>query len=188
MFRSVISPLAASAASLLVASVTPALAQTADFNLQSQPAVNAIPMFARQAGIQIVAPAGKLDGINTQAVQGAMDRHVALKKLLAGTPLVVSSDDGKVVILQLADAPKPEPAPAARSKPEALNSATDDRPMDEVVVSGYVQSLEEARAIKRDAVGHEEAIVAEDIAAFPDLNLAESLQRVPGPQLHLRQM
>jgi len=170
--------LAYSAACLLVASVTPALAQTADFNLQSQPAVNAIPMFARQAGIQIVAPAGKLDGISTQAVQGAMDRHVALKKLLAGTPLVVSSDDGKVVILQLADAPKP--APAVHSKPEALNNAAEDRPMDEVVVSGYVQSLEEARAIKRDAVGNEEAIVAEDIAAFPDLNLAESLQRVPG--------
>ena len=178
MFRSVLPRFASSAASLLVASVTPALAQTADFNLQSQPAVNAIPMFARQAGIQIVAPAGKLDGINTQAVQGAMDRHVALKKLLAGTPLVVSSDDGKVVILQLADVPKP--APAVRSEPEALNSTTDDRPMDEVVVSGYVQSLEEARAIKRDAVGNEEAIVAEDIAAFPDLNLAESLQRVPG--------
>jgi hypothetical protein len=136
------------------------------------------PMFARQAGIQIVAPAGKLDGINTQAIHGAMDRRQALAKLLEGTPLVVSSDDGKVVILQLAELPKPV-APL-ESKPEALNTAVEERALEEVVVSGYVESLVQARAIKRNAVGNEEVIVAEDIAAFPDLNLAESLQRVPG--------
>ena len=169
---------ACSAAVTLVGLVAPAMAQTATFNLLSQPAVNAIPMFARQAGIQIVAPAGKLDGINTQAIHGEMDRHQALAKLLEGTPLVVSSDDGKVVILQLAETPK-SPAPI-KSKPEAVNQPTEDRALEEVVVSGYVKSLEEARSIKRDAVGSEEAIVAEDIAAFPDLNLAESLQRVPG--------
>ncbi|HEY2403553.1 MAG TPA: TonB-dependent receptor, partial [Steroidobacteraceae bacterium] len=171
---------ACAVALILSGAAASALAQTQSFDLQSQPAVNAIPMFARQAGIQIVAPAGKLDGINTQAVHGAMDRHQALAKLLEGTPLVVSSDDGKVVILQLADpAPKPAPSPA-KSKPQAANIPDEDRPMEEVVVSGYVESLEQARAIKRNAVGSEEAIVAEDIAAFPDLNLAESLQRIPG--------
>ena len=96
---------ACAVALILSGAAASALAQTQSFDLQSQPAVNAIPMFARQAGIQIVAPAGKLDGINTQAVHGAMDRHQALAKLLAGTPLVVSSDDGKVVILQLAEFP-----------------------------------------------------------------------------------
>jgi hypothetical protein len=136
-------------------------------------------MFARQAGIQIVAPAGKLDGINTQAVHGAMDRRQALAKLLEGTPLVVSSDDGKVVILQMAD-PPPQPVPA-KSKPQAATAPEPDRPMEEVVVSGYVQSLEQAREIKRVAVGSEEAIVAEDIAAFPDLNLLSQLNgMMPG--------
>ena len=168
----------ASVALILASAATSVLAQTQTFNLQSQPAVNAIPMFARQAGIQIVAPAGKLDGINTQAIHGEMDRHQALTKLLEGTPLVVSSDDGKVVILQLAEPPKP--AAPAKSKPEAVNTAVEDRALEEVVVSGYVESLVQARAIKRSSVGSEEVIVAEDIAAFPDLNLAESLQRVPG--------
>jgi TonB-dependent receptor len=167
-----------SAALLLASSVAPVRAQTQTFNLLSQPAVNAIPMFARQAGIQIVAPAGKLDGINTQAIHGDMDRRQALAKLLEGTPLVVSSDDGKVVILQLAETPKP--AAPVKSKPQAVNTPTEEPPLEEVVVSGYVESLVQARAIKRNAVGNEEAIVAEDIAAFPDLNLAESLQRVPG--------
>src|SRR5882762_5527240 len=157
----------ASVALILASAATSVLAQTQTFNLQSQPAVNAIPMFARQAGIQIVAPAGKHDGINTQAIHGEMDRRQALARLLEGTPLVVSSDDGKVVILQLAETPKP--AAPVKSKPEALNTAPEVPPMDEVVVSGYVQSLQEARAIKRNSVGNEEAIVAEDIAAFPDL-------------------
>jgi TonB-dependent receptor len=49
-----------------------------------------------------------------------------------------------------------------------------------IVVTGFRGSLAHARDLKRDAVGATDVIVSEDIAAFPDLNLAESLQRVPG--------
>jgi TonB-dependent receptor len=52
--------------------------------------------------------------------------------------------------------------------------------VDEVVVTSYRQSLMKAQDIQRAAVGSENVIVADDIAAFPDLNLAESLQRIPG--------
>ncbi len=55
--------------------------------------------------------------------------------------------------------------------------------VDEVVVTGYRKSLSEAREIKRDAVIQKDAIVAEDMAKFPELNLAESLQRLPGVQI-----
>ena len=44
----------------------------------------------------------------------------------------------------------------------------------------YRASLVKALEVKRDTVGQVDAIVAEDIADFPDLNLAESLQRLPG--------
>jgi len=117
----------ASVALILASAATSVLAQTQTFNLQSQPAVNAIPMFARQAGIQIVAPAGKLDGINTQAIHGDMDRRQALARLLEGTPLVVSSDDGKVVILQLAETPKPAAGAPVKGKPQAANTAVEER-------------------------------------------------------------
>ncbi|WP_371416646.1 TonB-dependent receptor plug domain-containing protein, partial [Caulobacter sp. S45] len=50
----------------------------------------------------------------------------------------------------------------------------------EVVVTGYRQSIEQAQDLKRKAVGSEDVILAQDIADFPDLNLAESLQRIPG--------
>ena len=158
----------------------PALAQTKAFDLPAQSAVNSIPMFAKQAGIQIIAPADALAGINTRAIHGDLDWHQALKKLLEGTPLVVSSDDGTIVILQLAEKPRAPVKTAGPKQTVSTTSPADDPPMEEVVVSGYVESLQLSHAIKRDAVGAEDVIVAEDIAAFPDLNLAESLQRVPG--------
>ena len=56
--------------------------------------------------------------------------------------------------------------------------------VDEVVVTGYRQSLGAARDIKRDSVIFKDVIVAEDMAKFPELNLAESLQRLPGVQIN----
>lgn len=50
----------------------------------------------------------------------------------------------------------------------------------DIVVTGFRQSLEAALNVKRDSVSAVDAIVAEDIAKFPDQNLAESLQRIPG--------
>ena len=50
----------------------------------------------------------------------------------------------------------------------------------EIVVSGFRASLERSMDIKRDSSGVVDAVSAEDIGKFPDTNLAESLQRVPG--------
>jgi iron complex outermembrane recepter protein len=52
--------------------------------------------------------------------------------------------------------------------------------LEEVIVTGYRKSLNAALDQKRDSVGQVDTIVAEDIAAFPELNLAESLQRISG--------
>jgi TonB-dependent receptor len=52
--------------------------------------------------------------------------------------------------------------------------------LEEVVVTGIRGSLERAMDMKRDAQGVVDAISAEDIGKFPDTNLAESLQRIPG--------
>src|SRR5688572_30713894 len=51
---------------------------------------------------------------------------------------------------------------------------------EEIVVTGFRASLNAALGAKQDEVGSIDMIVAEDIADFPDLNLAESLQRIPG--------
>jgi len=56
--------------------------------------------------------------------------------------------------------------------------------VDAVVVTGFRKSLSDARNIKRDSVIQKDAIVAVDMAKFPELNLAESLQRLPGVQIN----
>ena len=61
------------------------------------------------------------------------------------------------------------------------NSNLDDATLEEITVTAsYRDSLAKALDQKRNAVGSKDAILAEDIADFPDLNLAESLQRIPG--------
>src|SRR5690606_12429611 len=49
-----------------------------------------------------------------------------------------------------------------------------------IVVTGIRASLADAVATKRNAGAIVDAIAAEDIGKFPDRNVAESLQRVPG--------
>ena len=65
---------------------------------------------------------------------------------------------------------------------EATASADDvDEDVDEViVVTGIRGSMQQSLERKRNADHFVDAITAEDIGAFPDQNLAESLQRVSG--------
>jgi iron complex outermembrane recepter protein len=52
--------------------------------------------------------------------------------------------------------------------------------LEEVVVSGFRHSLSAALDVKRTEAGSTDTIMAEDIADFPDMNLSESIQRLPG--------
>ncbi|HWU79359.1 MAG TPA: TonB-dependent receptor [Caulobacter sp.] len=52
--------------------------------------------------------------------------------------------------------------------------------VEQIVVTGYRSSLSKALGAKRTSIGAIDAILAEDIAAFPDQNLAEAIQRLPG--------
>jgi len=55
-----------------------------------------------------------------------------------------------------------------------------DAALETIVVTGIRGSLQRAMDIKRNSSGIVDAISAEDIGAFPDTNLAESLQRITG--------
>jgi iron complex outermembrane receptor protein len=51
---------------------------------------------------------------------------------------------------------------------------------EDIIVTGFRASLNAAIDAKREATGIVDVIKAEDIADFPDNNLAESIQRIPG--------
>jgi iron complex outermembrane recepter protein len=83
------------------------------------------------------------------------------KLLLSPVALAVLAAVGQASAQQTAPA-KPEAAP------------------DTIVVTGFRASLESALNKKREESGIVDVIKAEDIAKFPDTNLAESLQRISG--------
>jgi outer membrane receptor protein involved in Fe transport len=93
-------------------------AQSAQFDVPAQDAVTAIPEFARQANLQIIAPADKLRGIKTHTVHGTIDARSALRQLLEGTGITVASDDGHIISLRLSQ-PPPSPTPPDSEGPSA---------------------------------------------------------------------
>ena len=75
---------------------------------------------------------------------------------------------------------------SAASQPAASdNSAgpTQSDQLQEVVISGYRESLESALDSKRNSDLPMESIAPEDIGKMPDQNVAEALQRLPGIQI-----
>ena len=61
--------------------------------------------------------------------------------------------------------------------------AAKEEVVDEIVVSGIKASLTKALEVKKDKIAIVDSIVTEDIGKFPDNNVVESLQRVPGIQV-----
>ena len=66
------------------------------------------------------------------------------------------------------------------SQPVLAQDSDEAGVMEEVIITGIRKSMIDAMNTKRDATGVVDAISAEDIGKFPNTNLAESLQRIPG--------
>ncbi|MCA0393290.1 MAG: TonB-dependent receptor [Proteobacteria bacterium] len=67
--------------------------------------------------------------------------------------------------------------PAAEASTQTPSSATE---LDAVRVTGYRYAIEKSLEQKRNANAIVEVITAEDVGKFPDKNVADALQRVPG--------
>ena len=86
-----------------VAAVAPAEASTQTerpFNLPSQPLSRALPAFARQAGLQILAPTDDMAGATAPALHGQFESRAALRRLIAGSGLEIASDRDGVILLR----------------------------------------------------------------------------------------
>src|ERR1700736_5374993 len=74
---------------------------------------------------------------------------------------------------------------AADQSQTATQASEKSDDLQEVVVTGYRQSLQTALDAKRISLLPIESVAAEDIGKMPDNNVAESLQRLPGAQINL---
>ncbi|USQ95186.1 TonB-dependent receptor domain-containing protein [Caulobacter sp. RL271] len=106
------------AALALLACAVPAAAQQRAFDVPAQGAASAISAFARQAGLQVVAPADGLEGVRTQALKGSMDARAALRRLIEGTGLEIVSDSNGVIVLRRTATP----AATVEAEPTALDT------------------------------------------------------------------
>ncbi|WP_348697198.1 TonB-dependent receptor [Duganella fentianensis] len=68
----------------------------------------------------------------------------------------------------------------AQTTSKAADAKTDAAQPATVVVTGYRYAIEQALDQKRNANAIVEVITAEDVGKFPDKNVADALQRVPG--------
>jgi TonB-dependent receptor len=91
--------------------------------------------------------------------------------------ITLASSASAIAMLACSLTPQVAAAQTASPAPAAQDDATQ---VDEVVVTGFRSSLQRALSIKRNEAGAVDAILAEDIADFPDQNLAEAIQRLPG--------
>ena len=70
--------------------------------------------------------------------------------------------------------------PVSAIAQQAATPTPDATTLDAVTVTGYRYAIEKSLEQKRDANAVVEVITAEDVGKFPDKNVADALQRVPG--------
>ena len=105
---------------------------------------------------------------------------VRLNRIVLGAFASLLSWVSLVSAQQAAEDTAPQATPETAAPAAQNQSADDGTEMGEVVVTAYRQSLKLALDQKQKSASAIDMIVAEDIADFPDLNLAEAIQRVPG--------
>jgi len=161
--------------------------------IASQPLDMALNALSRQTGLQFVYNAQSAGNPRTPSIPAGLSANAALSRLLAGTGLRYRYLNATTVTIEAQDTASSGPisalaTPGTMTGPgAALAQGGVDAPAAEAanletiqVTGSYSRSLEQAVDIKRATVGFSDSIVATDVADFPEQNLAEALQRVPG--------
>lgn len=118
-----------------------------------------------------------------------MQKHIAKTLLSQALALaligVVSGAQAQEQAPQSSATAAPQESDAGQSTANKSNAPEKAKQLDTVNVSGsYRSSLQFSTEAKRDSTGFTDSIFAEDIGKFPDTNIAESLNRIPGIQLN----
>ena len=118
-------------------------------------------LIAEKFDVGYVASPSLIKNVISPAISGRFTLETAMKKVLDGTGLTFSITSSGVVI----------------RRPESI---VDQSVIEEINVNGIRGSLNLSRQEKRNDKQVTDVIVAQDISRYPDRNLAESMQRIPG--------
>ncbi|MDG2071503.1 MAG: hypothetical protein P8J55_07230, partial [Pseudomonadales bacterium] len=171
-----------------------------NFNIKAQNLGNALNEFALQSGKEILFVEEEIADKSTSGISGSYQPIAALEQLLTDAGLQYRVNDlntilvGTQIRVLTGEPSKPRNifqrlasgvATVFRdtrtpNNTERVVVADESGEMEEIVVVGIRGSLQQSLERKRNADHFVDAITAEDIGAFPDQNLAESLQRISG--------
>src|SRR3569623_2177230 len=137
-------------------------------------------VFGRSGRIDVPAEEARMDS-NFDRRRNGMARLLGAASF-AGLAIGLASPS----YAQATDAqgqPAADPAavsPATTAEPSAAQPETAGQSGAEIGVTGFRSSLAKALNLKQNENAAGDTILAEDIGKFPDLNLSESIQRIPG--------
>jgi iron complex outermembrane receptor protein len=129
--------------------------------LSSTSLSQSLALIVEKFGVGYVASPSLIKGVMSPAISGRFTLETALKKILDETGLTFSITSSGVVI---------------RKSERVIDEAV----IEEINVNGIRGSLNLSRQEKRNEQQVTDVIVAQDISRYPDRNLAESMQRIPG--------
>lgn len=143
------------------------------------PLAQIVTEFSRDAGETVAFDPALLKGLTATPPSRHTMSTQEITVLLRPFSLCLEPVQNGRVIRQC-DSPPGDNTGSSGATPTENNAVTRTHPTVEIEVTGFRQSLIRAREIKRLAMVTQETILSEDIADFPDLNLADALQRIPG--------
>ena len=169
------------------------------FDIDKQPATQSLNHFAQQAELQVLFPVNRVSGIYANRLKGDYSIDEAIAILLNGTGLKPVFSSSRILTIAVEKRPPNEDhevnikkkklsrliamitAIMGNSAAVYADGVSEENLIEEVVVTGsYGESLKQAVDLKRNNIGFSDSVVASDIADFPEQNLAEALQRMPG--------
>ena len=170
------------------------------FDIPQQRADLSLTQFAEQADLTLIFPYDIVRKEIANRLVGCFSTDVAVRKLLAGTALQpVFNDQGLLASITNGNTEIEDdrmnikkttgiaaifmalfagPSANAQDSSDVVNE--EELVLEEIVVTGVRGSFARALDQKRKATGVVDVIASEDIGEFPDLNISESLQRIPG--------
>ncbi|MEO1039542.1 MAG: TonB-dependent receptor [Pseudomonadota bacterium] len=147
--------------------------------IATQPLADALVCLSRISGAAVFADAAALEDYQAPQVRiDAQAAEIAARLAVAAPVQVRAADDGTILVSARPDTrSRTTNSASARSGTTGVEEAL---VTDVILVRGFAFGYASALARKRDALGVIETINSEEAGRFPDQNLAESVQRLPG--------
>ncbi len=151
------------------------------FEIKQGKASDALLYFAEQADLSFGFALSLLKGVQTNSVNGFYPVDIALSMLFDGTGMQASVVNNRILLTPPESTLNTDNSSDISNTKQSEHSVRYVENEIEVInVKGFRRSLNQALLNKKASINITESITAEDMGKFPDLNIAESLQRLPG--------